>query len=88
MLFVAGWRHALRSEWPFIIIIIITLECYIGVVNINIKSMIFSQMNNNTRPAPPKPAPCCLTCPGLPLVRASSPLKNPKPQQSNTVEVC
>ena len=23
--FVAGWRHALRSEWPFIIIIIITL---------------------------------------------------------------
>ena len=22
--FVAGWRHALRSEWPFIIIIIIT----------------------------------------------------------------
>ena len=23
--FVAGWRHALRSEWPFIIIIINTL---------------------------------------------------------------
>ena len=23
--FVAGWRHALRSEWPFIIIIIITV---------------------------------------------------------------
>ena len=23
--FVAGWRHALRSEWPFIIIIIIRL---------------------------------------------------------------
>ena len=22
--FVAGWRHALRSEWPFIIIIIIS----------------------------------------------------------------
>ena len=22
-MFVAGWRHALRSEWPFIIIIII-----------------------------------------------------------------
>ena len=21
--FIAGWRHALRSEWPFIIIIII-----------------------------------------------------------------
>ena len=21
--FVAGWRHALRSEWPFIIIVII-----------------------------------------------------------------
>ena len=24
--FVAGWRHALRSEWPFIIIIIITVK--------------------------------------------------------------
>ena len=23
--FVAGWRHALRSEWPFIIIIIIAI---------------------------------------------------------------
>ena len=23
-MFVADWRHALRSEWPFIIIIIIT----------------------------------------------------------------
>ena len=23
VVFVAGWRHALRSEWPFIIIIII-----------------------------------------------------------------
>ena len=23
--FIAGWRHALRSEWPFIIIIIIML---------------------------------------------------------------
>ena len=22
-MFVAGWRHALRSEWPFIIIIIL-----------------------------------------------------------------
>ena len=25
-MFVAGWRHALRSEWPFIIIIIIIKE--------------------------------------------------------------
>ena len=25
-MFVAGWRHALRSEWPFIIIIIIRME--------------------------------------------------------------
>ena len=25
-MFVAGWRHALRSEWPFIIIIIISDE--------------------------------------------------------------
>ena len=24
--FVAGWRHALRSEWPFIIIIIISIN--------------------------------------------------------------
>ena len=24
--FVAGWRHALRSEWPFIIIIIIIIN--------------------------------------------------------------
>ena len=24
--FVAGWRHALRSEWPFIIIIIIIVS--------------------------------------------------------------
>ena len=24
--FVAGWRHALRSEWPFIIIIIIICQ--------------------------------------------------------------
>ena len=24
-MFVAGWRHALRSEWPFIIIIIIII---------------------------------------------------------------
>ena len=23
--FVAGWRHALRSEWPFIVIIIIII---------------------------------------------------------------
>ena len=23
---VAGWRHALRSEWPFIIIIIISIK--------------------------------------------------------------
>ena len=30
--FVAGWRHALRSEWPFIIIIIINfLELGKGV---------------------------------------------------------
>ena len=24
--FATGWRHALRSEWPFIIIIIIIIE--------------------------------------------------------------
>ena len=27
--FVAGWRHALRSEWPFIIIIINTLFAFV-----------------------------------------------------------
>ena len=26
--FVAGWRHALRSEWPFIVIIITMLVSY------------------------------------------------------------
>ena len=25
-MFVAGWRHALRSEWPFIIIIITNMN--------------------------------------------------------------
>ena len=28
--FVAGWRHALRSEWPFIIIIIIKPSGFLG----------------------------------------------------------
>ena len=28
--FVAGWRHALRSEWPFIIIIIIIIGKWLG----------------------------------------------------------
>ena len=26
-MFVAGWRHALRSEWPFIIIIVVEHAC-------------------------------------------------------------
>ena len=30
-MFVAGWRHALRSEWPFIIIIIM-LHYKVGVL--------------------------------------------------------
>ena len=29
--FVAGWRHALRSEWPFIIIIIIIIKRRSGI---------------------------------------------------------
>ena len=29
--FVAGWRHALRSEWPFIIIIITRMLNYPGL---------------------------------------------------------
>ena len=33
--FVAGWRHALRSEWPFIIIIIINHSYYTGNINTN-----------------------------------------------------
>ena len=31
--FVAGWRHALRSEWPFIIIIITNFNCVKNCVN-------------------------------------------------------
>ena len=31
--FVAGWRHALRSEWPFIIIVII-IYYYYGTHNV------------------------------------------------------
>ena len=31
--FVAGWRHALRSEWPFIIIIIIIIIMVSSKVN-------------------------------------------------------
>ena len=30
--FVAGWRHALRSEWPFIIIIITCIQPRIGFI--------------------------------------------------------
>ena len=29
-MFVAGWRHALWSEWPFIIIIIIITVYYVA----------------------------------------------------------
>ena len=32
--FVAGWRHALRSEWPFFIIIIITQQLCMGTVHV------------------------------------------------------
>ena len=37
-MFVAGWRHALRSEWPFIIIIIITtgLRSHGGVNSVTV----------------------------------------------------
>ena len=31
-MFVAGWRHALRSEWPFITIIIIIYKEDLGSV--------------------------------------------------------
>ena len=33
--FVAGWRHALRSEWPFIIIIIIITVPYVPFMHHN-----------------------------------------------------
>ena len=38
--FVAGWRHALRSEWPFIIIIIIIL--YIRYITTGVVSIIIT----------------------------------------------
>ena len=42
--FVAGWRHALRSEWPFIIIIIInTWPIIIGVINLSSGLLLLSQ---------------------------------------------
>ena len=30
--FVAGWRHALRSEWPFVIIVYLYLSIIVGYV--------------------------------------------------------
>ena len=29
---VAGWRHALRSEWPFIVIVIVIIVTVIVIV--------------------------------------------------------
>ena len=40
---VAGWRHALRSEWPFIIIII-TTRGWLGVHFI-LKSILHAKVN-------------------------------------------
>ena len=43
--FVAGWRHALRSEWPFIIIIISTIitktYTYVNVFEVHIVHIQF-----------------------------------------------
>ena len=52
--FVAGWRHALRSEWPFIIIIIIII--WAGIVD---GAKLFKPFhnNNNKRPLTPKSMP-------------------------------
>ena len=36
-MFVAGWRHALRSEWPFIIIIIICVLCVSRLCGLNVR---------------------------------------------------
>ena len=33
--FVAGWRHALRSEWPFIIIIISSSSSISSIISMN-----------------------------------------------------
>ena len=42
--FVAGWRHALRSEWPFIIIII-----YGIIITINRRSGITSHTSHGRK---------------------------------------
>ena len=44
--FVAGWRHALRSEWPFIIII-----TGISIISINVLLLLLLFINNNTTAA-------------------------------------
>ena len=55
---VIGWRHALRSEWPFIIIIIL-LSCIV---------------NHHPPPPPPSSSPvalCPLLSPASPLLPSS-----------------
>ena len=69
--FVAGWRHALRSEWPFIIIIINTstvLESLYGVsaclgINPDSETVVFT----NSRLHEP-PSPCTMSTKSMPLV--------------------
>ena len=42
---VAGWRHALRSEWPFIIIIIIETMVFTSKkVSLRVKINVYSAM--------------------------------------------
>ena len=44
-MFVAGWRHALRSEWPFIIIIIIKSMVFTSKkVSLRVKINVYSAM--------------------------------------------
>ena len=63
-MFVAGWRHALRSEWPFIIIIIITILLHDDDDD---DDDYYKPFTEGTRPggraALPDPTPCsCGRC--------------------------
>ena len=39
-MFVAGWRHALRSEWPFIIVIIKTPKVHRASVLLRVSTVV------------------------------------------------
>ena len=62
-MFVAGWRHALRSEWPFIIIII-NYYYYVPVLIIKYIILYYYVLK-------PGPRLCNATCVLLPAVPAT-----------------